>query len=354
MLDPLVGPKVKPLALNASAGPYHHQVKYMVPTSKSVQPANECIDFSGLCHTMNENDVERFAGLCQALQDAEPPLANAVLDPSSGEFLEHRQLRKDPRYKTVWDTSYANELGRLCQGIGEGTKPGAKRVAGTNTFFLIDYDDIPAHKKKQICHTKVVCEVRPEKDDPDRTRITIGGSIILYPGDVGTNTASLELIKLLFNSILSRKGARFSTIDLKNFYLDTPMKDSKYARIKISNIPAKFIDKYDLHGRDRNGWIYFKIFRGCYGLPQSGILANNLLRKCLEAEGYYKVPTIPGLWRHKWRPIQFFLLVVNFGVEYVGLENFNHLLNLLKKVPRSKVQHVRGQICWDEHQMGLR
>ena len=81
-------------------------------------------------------------------------------------------------------------------------------------------------RRKKICHTKVVCEVRPEKDDPDCTRITIGGSRIYYPGDVGTNTASLELIKILLNSILSRKGARFSTIDLKNYYLDTPMKDS--------------------------------------------------------------------------------------------------------------------------------
>jgi hypothetical protein len=50
----------------------------------------------------------------------------------------------------------------------------------------------------------VVCEVRPEKDDPDRTRITIGGSRICYPGDVGTNTVSLELFKLLLNSVLSR------------------------------------------------------------------------------------------------------------------------------------------------------
>ena len=81
---------------------------------------------------------------------------------------------------------------------------------------------------------------------------------------------------------------------------------------------------------DRNGWIYFEIRRGCYGLPQSGILANKLLREYLEAEGYYKAPTIPGLWGHKWRPIQFCLLVDDFGVEYVGLEHFNHLLHLLK------------------------
>jgi hypothetical protein len=61
----------------------------------------------------------------------------------------------------------------------------------------------------------VVCKVQPEKDDPDRTYITIAGTRICFPGDVGTNTASLELVKLLLNSVISRKGVRFSIIDLK-------------------------------------------------------------------------------------------------------------------------------------------
>jgi hypothetical protein len=245
------------------------------------------------------------------------PEALLVLDTSTGEFLEHCQLRRDPRYKATWDTSYANELGRLCQGIGSGTTPKSKRVAGTNTFFLIGYHDIPVHKRKEICHTMVVCEVRPEKDDPDRTRITIGGSRIYFPGDVGTNTASLELFKVLLNSVLSCKVARFSTIDLKNFYLDTPMPNPEYVRIKITDIPAEFIKEYKLAGTDRDGWIYFEIRRGCYGLPQAGILANDLLRSRLLVEGYYEVESSPGLWRHKWRPIQFCLIVDDFGVEYV-------------------------------------
>ncbi len=49
------------------------------------------------------------------------------------------------------------------------------------------------------------------------------------------------------------------------------------------------------------------------------------------AEGYYKAASTPGLWRHKWRPIHFCLLVDYFGVEYVGIEHFNYLLDLLKK-----------------------
>jgi hypothetical protein len=132
----------------------------------------------------------------------------------------------------------------------------------------------------------VVCEVRPEKDDPDCTRITIGSNRICYSGNVGTNPASLELVKLLLNSVLSRKGARFSTIDLKNFYLDTPMPDPEYVRIKLSNIPDEFIKEYNLTGRDRDGWIYFEICQGCYGLPQAGILANDLLRTWLVAKGF--------------------------------------------------------------------
>jgi hypothetical protein len=60
---------------------------------------------------MPATEVPRFAGLCQALSLLDMPEALSVLDPSTGEFLEHRQLRHDPRYKTTWDTSYANELG---------------------------------------------------------------------------------------------------------------------------------------------------------------------------------------------------------------------------------------------------
>jgi len=131
----------------------------------------------------------------------------------------------------------------------------------------------------------VVCEVRPEKDGPDRTRITIGGSHICFPRDVGTNTASLELFKVLLNSVLSCKGARFSTINLKSFYLDTPMPDPEYVRIKITDIPAEFIEEYKLTGTDRDGWIYFEIRQGCYGLPQAGILVNDLLRSRLLTEG---------------------------------------------------------------------
>jgi hypothetical protein len=105
----------------------------------------------------------------------------------------------------------------------------------------------------------------------------------------------------------------------------------EYVRIKILDIPHEFIDEYKLTGLDHDGWIYFKICQGCYGLPQAGILANNLLQSRLKAEGFYEAASTPGLWRHKWRSIPTCLIVGNFGVEYVGLEHFTYLLDILKK-----------------------
>jgi hypothetical protein len=122
-----------------------------------------------------------------------------VLNPATGEFLEHRQLCQDPCYKATWDALYANKLGCLYQRIGLGYTPSAQHVNDTNTFFLIDYQDIPSHKKKESCHTMVVCEVCPEKDDPDCTRITVNGNCICYPGNASTNTE--QAVHLLLNYV---------------------------------------------------------------------------------------------------------------------------------------------------------
>jgi len=93
---------------------------------------------------------------------------------------------------------------------------------------------------------------------------------------------------------------------------------SEYVRIKLSDIPQEVIDEYNILPCVHNGWVYYEVIRGCCGLPQAGKLANDLLRKRLDKAGYYEAAATPGLWRHKWRPIQFVLIVDDFGVEYVG------------------------------------
>ena len=122
-----------------------------------------------------------------------------------------------------WNTSYSKKIGRLCQGIVvDPTDPAKQRVKGTNTFHAICYYDIPLDQQKGIALSKVVCTFCPEKSDPNRTRITIAVQNIKWPGDVVTKTASLDLLKILLNSVISCKGSKFVTFDIKNFYIHPP------------------------------------------------------------------------------------------------------------------------------------
>eukprot|EP00804_Cyclotella_cryptica_P017134 CCRYP_003352-RA/>CCRYP_003352-RA protein AED:0.42 eAED:0.42 QI:0/-1/0/1/-1/1/1/0/165 len=130
-------------------------------------------------------------------------LATSVFDHDTGLSLDYRQLCTHSKLGPIWSKSYANELGRLCQGVGTDDSGTNQRVQGTDTFYVIDYDNIPFNRRSEITYSKVVCKVRPEKSDPDCTCITIGGNRICYPGDVGTKTAPLELVKLMINSVLS-------------------------------------------------------------------------------------------------------------------------------------------------------
>ena len=74
-----------------------------------------------------------------------------------------------------------------------------------------------------------------------------------------------------------------------------------------------------------------EILRGMYGLPQSGILENKLLKERLAEHGYYKLPHTPDLFTHKTRPIWFTLVVDDFGIKYVGKQHAEHLLSVLKE-----------------------
>eukprot|EP00804_Cyclotella_cryptica_P005268 CCRYP_015775-RH/>CCRYP_015775-RH protein AED:0.43 eAED:0.64 QI:0/0/0/1/0/0/2/0/188 len=49
-----------------------------------------------------------------------------------------------------------------------------------------------------------------------------------------------------------------------------------------------------------------------YGLPQAGIIAQQLLEKRLALKGYRQSSITPGFWKHDWRPISFTLCVDDF------------------------------------------
>ncbi len=75
----------------------------------------------------------------------------------------------------------------------------------------------------------ITCLVQPEKiDKPNRTRLVAGGNRVHYPGNAGTSTANLLTVKLLLNSFISTPNAKFMTMDIKDFYLITPMGRFEY------------------------------------------------------------------------------------------------------------------------------
>ena len=206
------------------------------------------------------------------------------------------------------------------------------RNTGTNTIFFIRKADILPERWKDIAFSRIVCNVRPQKSEVNRTRLTYGGSNLDVPMDCGTPTADLITIKLLLNSVISTKGARFMCIDLKDFYLNTPMDRPEYLRMKLAHFPQDVIDHYNLNDLvDNKGFVYVRCERGMYGLPHAGIIAQQLLEKRLAEHGYHQSEHTPGFWTHEWRPICFSLIVDDFGVKYVGREHAEHLLNVLKK-----------------------
>jgi hypothetical protein len=127
------------------------------------------------------------------------------------------------------------------------------------------------------------CDFKPNKEEKERTRLTAGGNQINYPDDCGTPTADMTLFKILVNSIISTpNNVKCIMMDIKDFYLQTPMKRPEYMRLKITDIPDEIIEQYNLKSLvTQDGYVYCEITRGMYGLPQAGIIAPQLLEERL-------------------------------------------------------------------------
>jgi hypothetical protein len=118
-------------------------------------------------------------------------------------------------------------------------------------------------------------------------------------------------------------------MDIKNYYLGTPLPRFEYMKMLLSRFPEEIIQKYNLNALAVDGWVYIEIRKGMYGLRQAGLLANQLLQTRLAPFGYYPARHTPGLWLHKTRPISFTLIVDDFAVKYVGKHHAEHLCNAL-------------------------
>jgi hypothetical protein len=123
-----------------------------------------------------------------------------------------------------------------------------------------------------------------------------GGDRVHYSGDARTPTADLLTVKLLLNSIISTPNAKFMTMDIKDFYLNTPMARFEYMQLRPADMPKDVIPHYKLNEiATPERYIYCEIQKGMYGLPQAEIIAEQLLKERLQMDSYRQIKTTPGL-----------------------------------------------------------
>ena len=104
----------------------------------------------------------------------------------------------------------------------------------------------------------------------------------------------------------------------------------EYMRMKLTDFPMHVQQKYNLQAHDKNGYVYLEIRRSIYGLSKAGNSENKYLREKLRPHRYYRVSHTPGLWKNISLPIDFSIVVDNFGVNYGGEDNARHLIDRLK------------------------
>jgi hypothetical protein len=160
--------------------------------------------------------------------------------------------------------------------------------------------------------------------------------------------ADLTTAKLLINSTMSTLGPKVLGIDLTKFYLNlnTPMPNPEYMHLHLEIIPDKIILHYNLCDIvTPKGWVYIEIQKGMYGLPQVGILANQLLEKRLTTKGYYQCQHKTGLWSYVWRNITFCLVINDFGIKVTNMHNMDHLVETLKEHYTIAVDFTGSLFC---------
>ena len=180
-------------------------------------------------------------------------------------------------------------------------------------------------KDKKVTYGKIVCEMKPEKEEKERTRLTVGWNLLDFTGNLSAPTASVTTSMCVFNGVVSTPGARCLLSDIKHFYLNKILPDPEFMRIPLKIIPQDIIDTYYLKALvDDQGWIYMRIEKGMYGLKQAGIIANQELVRRMAPFGYHPVKHTPGLWVYNSRKTLFSLVVNDFCVHYSYTEDADH------------------------------
>ncbi len=138
-------------------------------------------------------------------------------------------------------------------------------VIGTDAMEPIALTNIPSDCA--ITYGSIVCNYRPLKSEPNRFRLVVGGNKLTYDHETTALAANLLETKLMLNSTISTPGAKFLTLDIKDFFLSSIMTSAEYMKLHIRDIPDDVILQCNLNAlKDNKHYVHFKIKKGMYGL----------------------------------------------------------------------------------------
>ena len=80
-------------------------------------------------------------------------------------------------------------------------------------MYFIPKEEFP-FKTKKVTYPKIVCDIRLNKSETHRTRITVGGNLLDYAGTLTTPTSIITTAKCLFNSVVSTPAAKCVLADI--------------------------------------------------------------------------------------------------------------------------------------------
>ena len=104
--------------------------------------------------------------------------------------------------KETWTAGFGKKNENLAQG---DDKTDTLNMDAIRVINLEQIKNILADRV--VTYVRVVVDFKPEKEDPNRVRITAGGNLIAYSDELMTRTADLTVSKILWNSVLSTDDA---------------------------------------------------------------------------------------------------------------------------------------------------
>ena len=157
-----------------------------------------------------------------------------VTHPETGKTItSYRKWMQTPALKHVWEEAMCKELGKFSNGWND--------TEGMQTVRFLTHEEIAAiSSNRTITYARIVVDCRKQKNDQNRVRITVGGNLLKGYQELTVRTADLTTSKVMWNSTISTKGARYMCRDISGFYLETPLPKKEYMRMSMRDIPQAF------------------------------------------------------------------------------------------------------------------